>query len=303
MSFELKINNEIMECLPHLSKDELKSLEDNILKNGIREPLVVYKGFIIDGHNRYSIAKKYNLKFETIEYNFSSKNQALLWIIDNQLGRRNLTDFSRAELALKQKEYLANEAKERQGTRTDLENSNIVQNSTQGRTVEHLSKIANVSRDTIQRTEYIQNNSSQSDIDELRQGTKSINKVYTETRSNNDSQYKEKTKRKKRTVEDIKREAHEYYSNNPEALKELRNKRNRKTFDEQRDEMRQYYKDNPDIARQILNRSCSSLSTFITVENIEDHIESIDNNGEMVKFCMNVIKICKKHINKLNVVS
>ncbi len=275
MSFELKINNEIMECLPRLSKDELKSLEDNILKNGIREPLVVYKGFIIDGHNRYSIAKKYNLPFETREYNFSSKNQALLWIIDNQLGRRNLTDYSRAELALKQKSFLASEAKQRQGSRTDLENSNIKENSSKSSTAEQLASIANVSENTIKRAEYIQNNASAEDIDDLRKGEKSINKVYTETRYNNDSEYREKVERKKRTVEDIKREAHEYYSNNPEALKELRSRQN----------------------------GNYGLITQIPLDSLKQYIESIENNGEMVRYCTDVIKLCKSCINKLNVVS
>jgi hypothetical protein len=38
----------------------------------------------------------------------------MVWIITNQLGRRNITDFARAELALKRKEILLKQGREKQ---------------------------------------------------------------------------------------------------------------------------------------------------------------------------------------------
>ncbi|HEY3361030.1 MAG TPA: hypothetical protein VGK06_04165 [Methanosarcina sp.] len=66
---------------------------------------------MIDGHNRYGICNKHNIKFKTVEYDFDSKDDACIWIIDNQNGRRNLPQFVKVELGLKKSEHLANKGK------------------------------------------------------------------------------------------------------------------------------------------------------------------------------------------------
>lgn len=56
---------------------------------------------LIDGHNRFRICKEHNINFDTVEYDFRDSDEVKLWILKNQLGRRNLTDFQRAEIAYK----------------------------------------------------------------------------------------------------------------------------------------------------------------------------------------------------------
>ena len=61
---EIRIDKEFESLIPPLSKDEFMQLEENILKEGIRDPLVVWDGpegygILLDGHNRYKIANKY----------------------------------------------------------------------------------------------------------------------------------------------------------------------------------------------------------------------------------------------------
>jgi hypothetical protein len=77
-----------------LSKEEFSQLENNIIKEGCREPLVVWKSkselILIDGHNRFRICKKHDINFETTELQFNTENEAKLWMVNNQLGRRNL---------------------------------------------------------------------------------------------------------------------------------------------------------------------------------------------------------------------
>jgi hypothetical protein len=46
-------------------------------------------------------------------------------MIDNQVGRRNLTDYARGVLALKKKDILATQAKAREGSRTDLSENEL----------------------------------------------------------------------------------------------------------------------------------------------------------------------------------
>lgn len=88
---ELRINPEFRELIHPLSEIEFKQLEKNILGEGIRDPLCVWEGTLIDGHHRYQIAQKHNLAFETKELPLNSADDVELWMINNQLGKRNLT--------------------------------------------------------------------------------------------------------------------------------------------------------------------------------------------------------------------
>ncbi len=56
---EIKIKEEFKELIPPLTNEEYKQLEDNCLEEGIREKIILWNNYIIDGHNRYKIAKKW----------------------------------------------------------------------------------------------------------------------------------------------------------------------------------------------------------------------------------------------------
>lgn len=84
------IDEQFRTLIPPLTDDEFSRLEENILKEGIRDKLVVWNDTLIDGHNRYRIATEHGLQYETVHKDFESREHALNWIISNQLGRRNL---------------------------------------------------------------------------------------------------------------------------------------------------------------------------------------------------------------------
>lgn len=94
---ELKINPKFKELLPALMPEEFQQLEESIIKNGCDSPLMLWRGFIIDGHNRYEICTKNDLSFATIDrtFDFESEDDVLEWIYINQLGRRNLSDHQK----------------------------------------------------------------------------------------------------------------------------------------------------------------------------------------------------------------
>lgn len=112
---DLKIDEDYKQCLPELGVEEYTELEKSIVKDGVLYPILVWNGYIIDGHNRYEICKAHHIEnFPVKEIEFSSKDEALEWILRNQLGRRNLTDFQRNEVALKYESVIAKRMKERQ---------------------------------------------------------------------------------------------------------------------------------------------------------------------------------------------
>ena len=110
----LRIDPEFESRIPPLTDDEFKQLEENILADGvIINPIIVWDGVIIDGHNRFRIVEKHpHITFTTCEREFDDRHDALAWICKNQLGRRNLT--------FQQKKYLIGKQfeaeKHRQGT-------------------------------------------------------------------------------------------------------------------------------------------------------------------------------------------
>ena len=101
---QLKIDPEFQNQINPPSFEETHQLEMNILKEErVLNPIITWNGYIVDGHTRYQILRKYPfIPFEVIEKEFSSRYEALAWICKNQLGRRNLTPEQKKFLIGKQ---------------------------------------------------------------------------------------------------------------------------------------------------------------------------------------------------------
>ena len=54
------------------------------MRDGIQDPLKIWNGILIDGHNRYKIAQRHGLTFQTTEMTFASCDDVIEWIIKNQ---------------------------------------------------------------------------------------------------------------------------------------------------------------------------------------------------------------------------
>lgn len=179
----IRIDKEFESLIPPLTDEEFKQLEENIVRDGIRDPLVVWHvpngdDILIDGHNRWKIAAKHaGIPFDIKRMTFDLRDDVKAWIIQNQLGRRNVNDFVRSELALQLKPLLAAQAKKRQSQAGKGED---VQKSAQARTRSELAKVAGVSHDTIRKVEKIKEMGTQKQIQQARSGEKSINRVFNE---------------------------------------------------------------------------------------------------------------------------
>jgi hypothetical protein len=91
-TFKIIIDEEFKSLIPVLTPEEKSQLEQNLLSEGCRDPLVIWKGhnILLDGHNRYEICVKNGLEYELIEIELPDREDAHLWMMRNQLGRRNL---------------------------------------------------------------------------------------------------------------------------------------------------------------------------------------------------------------------
>lgn len=139
----LEIDKEFEDLITPLTSEELLGLRQSVIERGCLDAIKIWSGVIIDGHNRYSICTENNIPFEVKEMEFDSRNDAINWIIDNQLGRRNLAPWQMS--ILRGKRYNA-EKKELGGDRRSM-----YQNDTLIPTREKLADQFGVSSATIQR--------------------------------------------------------------------------------------------------------------------------------------------------------
>ena len=64
-TIELTIDQEFRDLIRPLMKNEYRHLEAALLADGCQEPITVWKGIIVDGHNRYEICTRLNIPFRT----------------------------------------------------------------------------------------------------------------------------------------------------------------------------------------------------------------------------------------------
>jgi hypothetical protein len=94
----VKIDREFEALIPKLSSEEYSQLRLNVSRDGCRDNLRVWFGhnILLDGHNRYRICQETGKDFGVTPIELPDREAALLWIEENQLGRRNLSDAQRA---------------------------------------------------------------------------------------------------------------------------------------------------------------------------------------------------------------
>lgn len=177
------IDNEFRSLIPPLTDEEYAGLEQSIVEEGCRDALITWNGILIDGHNRYEICTKHNIDFETREFYFTDRDEVKLWMMKNQLARRNLNDFQRIEITHKCEDAVRAKAKERQskyyGNQYDglMEKFPEVQTSTAR---DELGAMAGVSGKTYEHAVKVLNTAPQETLDALRRGEISINKAFQE---------------------------------------------------------------------------------------------------------------------------
>lgn len=93
MNTQIKVNQDFKKTIHPLLEEEFNILEQNCIEEGIRDAIIVWSKTkeIIDGHNRFEIATKHNLKYDVVEKDFDTISDVKQWMYRNQLGRRNIT--------------------------------------------------------------------------------------------------------------------------------------------------------------------------------------------------------------------
>lgn len=196
----MTIDEEFQKLIPPLTDDEYRQLEENCIKEGIREAILVWdRGddlVIVDGHNRYKIAREHNLKWNHKVMNFESREDAMLWMIDNQLGKRNLQKYDAVILNDKKRSILSELAKKNKGgdRKSEKFKESVPKKSwdliskkeqrkasRENETDYKIAKSAGVSEDTVRKVRKIEAEATPQVKEAVRQGKLSINQAYNST--------------------------------------------------------------------------------------------------------------------------
>ena len=186
----IKIDKEFERLIPPLSAEEFAQLEANCLREGIRDPLVVWAvpngdQILIDGHNRMKISVNHSgIPFEIKQMQFDTRTEAEEWILRNQLGRRNVDKWVRLGMANRLEEIEANKARIRKIRKPA---NSEVQNSAQqnGKTRDKMAEVVGVSHDTYTKMKAIDASDNEEIKAAARSGEISVNKAYEQIKAEN----------------------------------------------------------------------------------------------------------------------
>lgn len=176
---QMKINNELRNLIPPLTPEEYENLENSITEDGCRDSIITWNDTIVDGHNRYDICLKNNIKFNTIKKEFDDINQVKLWMINNQNGRRNLTDGWKFELAQSKKAILILKGKE--NLKTNIgggQRLSTVDKGKEHNTQKELAKGLGWSSGKVAQADVVWQNAPKEVKEEIKKGEKTFNEAY-----------------------------------------------------------------------------------------------------------------------------
>ncbi|AMO99323.1 hypothetical protein CAter282_1437 [Collimonas arenae] len=176
----INVNPDLRAYIDPLTEDEFAALERSLLSEGCRDALVLWGDLLVDGHNRYGICQKHGIPFNTTQNKtFQSMDDVHLWMIDNHLGRRSVSDFQRGVLALRKKEIVAaraSQAQTRQSSVESAESDGAAQSESEPPlTREAVARAARVSSATLGQIEKIQKTAAPELVSAVKSGVISIN--------------------------------------------------------------------------------------------------------------------------------
>lgn len=92
MPLHVVIDPAITSLLTTHTAEELALLTRSIIEQGCRDPLLVWQGtgILLDGHARHRICVEHGIPFEVTEIDLPDREAAVRFVLERQLGRRNL---------------------------------------------------------------------------------------------------------------------------------------------------------------------------------------------------------------------
>jgi hypothetical protein len=175
---DIVVNEELKAYIDPLTPDEREALERSLLTEGCRDALVLWGNVLVDGHNRYGICRQHGLPFQTVQNTrFQSMEDVHLWMIDQHLGRRSVSDFQRGVLALRKREIVASRRLRQPPAPSAAAETSVASAAATDalETREALARAARLSNSQVQQIEKIQKQAAPQVVAAVKAGTLSLN--------------------------------------------------------------------------------------------------------------------------------
>lgn len=179
----ITVNEELLAYIDPLTPEENEALERSLLAEGCRDALVLWGEVLVDGHNRHRLCTQHGIPFNTVQNTrFTSIDDVHLWMIEQHLGRRSVSDFQRGVLALRRKDILTARM---QPASADASGAEAPANAVAAGkpepvpTMGAIAKSARISNATINQIEKIQKSAAPELVAAVKSGTISINAAAT----------------------------------------------------------------------------------------------------------------------------
>lgn len=170
---------------PLMSEAELKELADDIQKHGLREPIVTYRGMVLDGRNRLAACRQVNVEPRFVEWD--GHGSPVAFVLSRNLHRRHLTQSQRAAIAAEALPLFEEEAKERQrlhgGTAPGQKAETLDANRRGKTSADRAGESLGVSGRSVARAHRIQKASPEK-FGEVKDGKKTVHRAEQELRGN-----------------------------------------------------------------------------------------------------------------------
>jgi hypothetical protein len=274
----ITVNEELKAYIDPLTSDEHEALERSLLAEGCRDALVLWGDVLVDGHNRFGICQKHGLPFQTVQNTFfKSMEDVHLWMIDQHLGRRSVSDFQRGVLALRKREILTERrasspaASIQEPVQTDAqEPTSAITSIAEGSqpeparlsSREDIAKAARLSSNQVVMIEKIQKQATPELVAAIKSGTISLNAAAAVATLSEEEQKaaviagKDELKQAAKRVRDAKRKPREEDSSSPAAT------------DPDELQMLRQRVDELTVENEILRRQISELQNHSTVKQV-----------------------------------
>ena len=186
---DLVIDEEFEKLLPVLTLEESEKLENSILQYGMLDPIKIWQDpdtgewIIIDGHNRYNILKEHNIDWHywqdyKIMAELETREDVKQWMLEQQLGRRNLSDAEKYEIVQKFKSVFQKKAKENQSL-----GGKGLANLPKVDTRKEMAKAIGVSEGTYRKLDTVMQSGNEELKQQLREKKVSTDKAYQEIKN------------------------------------------------------------------------------------------------------------------------
>ena len=178
----ITVNEELLAYIDPLTPEENETLERSLLAEGCRDALVLWGEVLVDGHNRHRICTQHGIPFNTVQNTrFTSIDDVHLWMIEQHLGRRSVSDFQRGVLALRKKDILTARVQPAPAESSGSEAAPVAGSAKPEPvpTMGAIAKSARISNATIHQIEKIQKSAAPELVAAVKSGTISINAAAT----------------------------------------------------------------------------------------------------------------------------